>query len=130
MNCPYRSPIVGWSGDLETMTAPKVMDFYKKYYSPNNAVLVLAVDIYEKDAMKLIKEYFEPVKPVYIEPEALLQEPKQCGEKRANVVFDSEPYIFIGYHGPNFGDDDEFVLDIIADILAKGKTSRLYKQLI
>lgn len=130
MVCPYRNEIVGLETDISSMTREQVAEFYNKYYSPNNAVAVIAGDVDEKKVMEFMEKYFKniPARPKPIE--IMTTETKQEGEKRIEVEFDAEPELLIGFHGPKFGDTDEYALDIIASILSNGRTSRLYKKLV
>lgn len=127
---PYHNYVIGWPGDIATMSRKQVEDFYKKYYSPNNAVVVIIGDIKEEEVMKLMKKYFEVIPSSPRQTEVITSEIPQTGERRVEVEFDAQPQIRVCFHGPKFGDDDQYVLDIIGQLLSGGRTSRYYKKLV
>ena len=130
-NHPYRWPVIGWMSDLERLTREDLWIYYRTYYAPNNAVIVIAGDIDVDPMMKNIRKRFGnipkgpdimPVKP---------GEPEQTGERRVYVKKEAElPYIMIAYKVPNVFDQDSYALDVLASILSDGKSSRIYKALV
>ena len=130
-NHPYRWPVIGWMADLERLTREDLWTYYRTYYAPNNAVIVIAGDIDVDPMMKSIRKRFGnipkgpdimPVKP---------GEPEQTGERRVYVKKEAElPYIMIAYKVPNVFDQDSYALDVLASILSDGKSSRIYKALV
>jgi predicted Zn-dependent peptidase len=127
----YNWPVVGWASDLETVLREQVEDFFHQHYSPNNAVIGVVGDVKFEDVVKLVEKYFGNIppsaKPV---PPVTTVEPPQTGERRVSVEFDAEPQIAIGWHMPAGGGVDQETFDIIADLLTRGRTSRLYKSLV
>jgi len=130
-NHPYRWPVIGWMADLERLTVKDLWTYYRTYYAPNNAVIVIAGDIDTDLMMKNIRKRFGtipegpdimPVKP---------GEPEQTGERRVYVKKEAElPYILTAYKTPNVFDQDSYALDVLASILSDGKSSRIYKALV
>ncbi|MBI2252520.1 MAG: insulinase family protein [Armatimonadetes bacterium] len=127
---PYHWEVVGYASDLENMRKDEVADYFKYYYAPNNAVMVLAGDLKGDEAIKIIKKYFEDIPPQNKPKDVFTSEPPQAGEHRIEVEFDAQPSILIGFHGPKFGTQDQYALEIISRILSLGRTSRFYKNLI
>lgn len=128
---PYKNPVIGWMSDLESITLEDVIEHYKTYYSPNNAVMVVVGDIKENEALNLIKKYFEKIPPAEKIPEVKTKEPPQLGERRGVVKKEGfSKKIGIAYHIPQAGHPDEIPLSILAYILGGDKSSRLYKRLV
>jgi predicted Zn-dependent peptidase len=128
---PYRSPVLGWMGDLERMERQDLVEYFRTYYAPNNCILVLAGDFESASALALIKRYFEgiprqtpPLPPVDSEPE-------QRGERRVDVHYPAEQVTFmVGWKAPPASSRDYAVLDVIASILSDGESSRLHQALV
>ena len=143
---PYRWPTIGWLKDLETLSRDQLYQFYRQYYIPNNAILVLVGDFHTPEALELVKKYFTriPRKPDPIRLRTT--EPEQQGERRIKIVREgTTPYLQITYRAPDIFNDEYYALLILDAALngAKGlnlwsspldanatKSSRLYKALI
>lgn len=130
-NHPYRRPVVGWMSDLEKITSEDIRQYYRTYYAPNNAFIVVAGNIQTDSILKKIKDEFGSIpKGTEIMPIAF-GEPEQMGERRVYVKKEAElPYILIGYKAPNILDEESYALDVLAYILSEGKSSRIYKSLV
>lgn len=128
---PYRNPIVGWMSDLQNLSREDLVTWYKTYYSPNNATIILAGDFKRKEALKAIEKSFGSI-PSGPEPPAMtIKEPDQVGERRVLVKKEAQlPFIFAGYKVPNLGHPDEYPLQVLENVLSAGKSSRLYKSLV
>lgn len=128
---PYRSPIIGWMTDLDHLTRSDLVDHYTTYYLPNNAVIV-AVGNFATDRMvSLITQYFGKIPRKADPPPVTIQEPEQKGERRITVKKQAQlPFVFIGYHVPNFASPDTYALRVLSNLLSAGKSSRLYRRLI
>ncbi|MFQ6104359.1 MAG: M16 family metallopeptidase [Candidatus Glassbacteria bacterium] len=127
---PYGHPTVGWMSDLERLTVDDARRFFEKYYTPSNCVVAIVGDIDIEKTKRLIDRYFGPVKARGRPPRVMTVEPLQDGERRADVVFDSEPMLLVGYHKPALPQFDDYVFDMISIILTSGRTSRFYHRLI
>ncbi|MBI3928738.1 MAG: insulinase family protein [Armatimonadetes bacterium] len=128
---PYRWPVIGWMSDLERLSAGDMIDYYRTFYSANNATLVIAGDIEPRRLLPRIQELFGgiPVGPDI--PEVRTVEPAQLGEKRYEVRKKSGyASILIGYHVPNLRSDDHYALDLLSRILAGGMSARLPRELV
>jgi len=128
---PYGWPVVGWASDLETVSREEVETFFHQYYAPNNVVIAVVGDVKFDDIERLIAWYFNPIPPSPKPPPAVeTVEPEQQGERRIMVEYDAQPQLAIGYHGPAGGGIDKEALDVIASLLSRGRTSRLYRSLV
>jgi zinc protease len=136
---PYSRPVVGWMNDLENMTVEDAREWYKNWYTPNNATLVVVGDIYAKDVLNLAKKYFEKI-PARKIPERKPQvEPKQNGERRSYIKAPSElSYLLMGYpvptlNGQNGNDNNSwepYALEVLSSILAGSSSSRLNQNIV
>ena len=129
---PYSWSVIGHQSDIERWKLKDLQEFYKTYYAPNNAVVVIAGDVKFDNVKKLAKQYFEPI-PAQPEPEPVRTvEPEQKGERRVYVhkASVSTPNLLLAYHVPETKHEDYYALDILNSILADGKSSRLSKALV
>jgi predicted Zn-dependent peptidase len=128
---PYHWPVVGWMKDLERITRDELVDYFRTYYAPNNCILVLVGDFDPKDARAKIAQHFGSI-PKQAPPAAPVNaEPDQNGERRVEVRYPSETISFMaGYKAPGVASDDIWALDVVANILAGGESSRLHQALI
>jgi zinc protease len=128
---PYHWPIIGWTSDLERLTLEDLKTYYRVYYNPVNAFIVVVGDFRKDDLLPRIEKAFGS----YAKGEAPGQEKSidlpQIGERRIFVKKEAQlPSIVIGYKVPNLRDPDSYVLEIIATLLSGGKSSRLYQGLV
>jgi zinc protease len=128
---PYRWPVIGSMEDLSAASIDDVREFFKTYYTPNNATIVIAGDIQLATAKKLAETWFGDIPKG---PEIKRSEtPKFSLEKDVHGVLEDRvqlPRIYNAWHStPNFAPDDA-ALTVLSQILAGGKTSRLYKRLV
>lgn len=127
---PYRNPGIGWASDIPALTMAGARRFHAAYYSPSNAVAVLCGDFDLPLAKTLAARYFGAIPRGADPPPVVTREPKQDAERRAEVVFDANPFLFIGFHKPCFPHRDDAVLDVVQVLLGGGVTSRLYRRLV
>src|SRR3989338_1427617 len=127
---PYRWPTIGWRSDVQNITKAETAEYFKKYYAPNNAVIVAVGDFNPADMIKLVEQYFVDIPDQSAPPRVKTVEPEQKGERRVEVEFESNPYIAISYHIPGIGHPDLYALDVLSSLFSDGRTSRLYKSLI
>jgi zinc protease len=128
---PYRNPIVGWLQDVERATAESQQAYYRRYYHPNNATLVIAGDIDTADVLKKVEASFGSLPSGPAPDPMVLQEPAQRGERRLIVRWRSKvPRLAIAYHAPQIAHADSYALQVLAVILTEGKSSRLYQRMV
>ena len=127
---PYRNPIIGWHSDIANLNPEKTRDFLRKYYAPVNTVIALVGDVKAADAVALVDQYFGDIEPGTPVPRVRDIEPEQEGEKRVIDLFDAEPRLSIAWHKPTMPHKDDYVFDLIMEILGSGRTSRLYRSIV
>ncbi len=127
---PYRWPTIGWRSDVQNITKSDTEEYFKRYYAPNNAVIVMVGDFNPTEAVKLVEKYFGDIPGQSAPPKVKTVEPEQKGERRVEIEFEANPYIAISYHIPAVGHPDLYALDILSSLLSEGRTARLYKSLI
>jgi zinc protease len=129
---PYKHATIGSMVDLEAASVDDVRDFYRTYYVPSNATLVLVGDFDPTQAMGLINQYLGRVPKAEREvPRDIPQEPPQTKEKR--VTLDEPwplPAVVVAYHITFDGNPDSYPLHIAAKVLSDGQSSRIYRSLV
>jgi len=128
---PYRNPIVGWLQDVERATVEEQQAYYRRYYHPNNAILVLAGDFETDEVLTKVERAFGSVPAGAPPPSMLLKEPPQRGERRLIVRWRSKvPRLAIAYHAPQIAHVDSYALQVLGVVLSEGKASRFYQRLV
>jgi zinc protease len=128
---PYQWYVVGWKHDIENLTLRQCKDYFKTYYNPANAVMVIVGDIDPKETAGLVDKYFGKIPGNPDIPRPQYNEPEQRGERRVDFHKTSQLPIFIaGYHTPAEGHPDSYALDVMSRILSGGQSSRTYKRLV
>jgi zinc protease len=128
----YHWSTIGYVADLKAAQVPDVAGFFKTYYVPNNATMVIAGDVKVADVKRLVEKYFswipkqaEPARPQYKAPAPLT---KEVVIKTTDDV--QVPRVYLAWRGPAGFTPEEPALDALAAILGDGKSSRLYKRLV
>jgi predicted Zn-dependent peptidase len=127
---PYRRPVLGWPSDMLFLSLEYTEAFFKRYHAPNNTVIAVVGDIDPATTLAIIKKYFGPIPSRHLDPTPITEEPPQKGERRVDIVSDTNPQMVIGYHKPALPDFDDYVFDVIECALSKGRTSRFHKVLV
>jgi len=127
---PYGVPTVGHMSDLGNYSRAEAMEFFKKYYNPNNLCIVVVGDVKAKDVIKFAKKYFGPIPAGPVVERIQTVEPPQLGERRVVVEDPSQAIWLAGYHVPDARHPDRPALDAVTDYLGSGRTSLLYKKLV
>lgn len=128
---PYRKPVIGWMPELSSIQRDDLYNYYNKYYSPDNAFIIVVGDVNTEEVVKEIRDKFEEISANHdIHTQSFL-EPEQRGERRFILKKEAElPFIILAYHVPNFPHEDSYALDILSVLLSGGKSSRLYQSLV
>ncbi|MGH9147046.1 MAG: M16 family metallopeptidase [Vicinamibacterales bacterium] len=130
-NHPYHWPTIGYMEDLTAAGHDDVVEFFRKYYVPNNASLVVAGDINPAETRKLVEKWFgdvprgKPVEPV-VPPAAMLT----TVERRTITDRVQLPRLFLAWITPPWYAPGDSALDVLSSVLTGGKNSRLYKRLV
>jgi zinc protease len=136
MNHPYKTPIIGWQHEVETLTVDDAVAFYKHHYAPNNAILIVAGDVTVDEIRPLAEKYYGkiPANPA-IKPRDRLQEPPQRAARRVSMRSDRvrEPRFSRDYLAPSHTTGETrhgYALEVLSTIIGGGTTSRLYRHLV
>jgi zinc protease len=128
---PYGQPIIGWPTDLTRITPEEIRAFYRTYYVPNNAILVMVGDFTAAEALAKVKAAFGAIPRGADPPPVLAVEPPQNSERRVTVQRPAElPIVYLGYPVPNQKSADAPALEVLSVILSGGRASRLYQDLV
>ena len=129
---PYKHPTIGSMKDLEAASIEDVRDFFRTYYVPNNATLVLVGDFDTKEATELVQQYLgripKSTKPV---PRDIPKEPPQTKERRVRLEESWPlPAVVVAHHITFDGHPDSYPLHIASKVLSDGESSRIYRKLV
>src|SRR5213592_4839916 len=128
---PYSWSVIGSMEDLDAAKLDDVKQWFRTYYGPNNAVIVLAGDITPETARQKVEQFFGdiPATPPIAKQDVWIA--RRTGSHR-EIMQDRVPQgrIYKEWNIPQFGSVDGDYLDLVTDVLAAGKTSRLYKRLV
>lgn len=132
---PYRRPIVGWMNDLEAMTYKDAQEWYKNWYSPSNALILVAGDVNPKEVLKIAQQTYGKAKAYDLPPRKPQVEPEQKGERRGLVKAPAEnPYVIMGYKVPKLEDvekdSEPYALEILSAVLDLDENGRFTKNII
>jgi zinc protease len=122
---PYRRPVVGWMSDLQSMTPQDARDFYKRWYVPANAVLVVAGDVESAQVLRLAQKYYGSIAARPVPPRKPRAEPPQRGIRRIEFKAPAEQsYVALAFKVPRFTSfepnpetDDALALTVLAAVL-------------
>jgi zinc protease len=118
--------------DIDAATLQDASNFFKTYYAPNNASLAITGDFEPAQTMAWVNQYFGGIPSQPQPPKADISEPRQEAEKRASINDEkaNRPALAIGYHAPKEGTPEYYALGLIDMILATGKDSALYQDIV
>lgn len=129
---PYRYPVIGKEiSHIEKVTQDDVREFFYSHYAPNNAVLAISGRISLDETKRLAQKWFEPIPQRDIAPRKYPQEPRQT-EARMQEAKGNVPQLAMvkAYRMPGYGMPDYVECDVITDLLASGRSSRFYRNLL
>ncbi|HYB91628.1 MAG TPA: pitrilysin family protein [Candidatus Binataceae bacterium] len=128
---PYHWPVIGWMKDIQRLTLQDAIAYHQVYYSPQNAIIVAVGDFNSDQVLKQVAESFGAIKNGPKPPPMRDVEPPQEGERRVEMRHAANlPAFEEAFHVPNLSNPDSFALEVASEILADGKSSRLYKKLV
>jgi zinc protease len=129
-NHPYHWMTIGETADLKAATFDDVTEFFRTYYHPSNASLVVAGDVDTDDAIERVRQYFEEI-PSGPRPGPLDSAAEITAERRLLLEDRVElPRLYLSWHSPAMFTDGDAEMDLLSDLFANGKVSRLYKVLV
>ncbi len=134
LNHPYGTPVIGWPDEVNALTLQDALDFYQRFYAPNNAILVVAGDVQPEEVLALAEQYYGPLAPSEgIEKRLRPQEPPQRAERR--ITYRDErvatPYVMRTYLAQNRqsgAQEKAAALGLLADVLGGGGITSLLGQ--
>jgi zinc protease len=132
---PYRHPIIGWMSDLESMTVADAQDWYDAWYSPSNAILVVAGDVDPEAVWTLAQQTYGAIPARALPPRKPQDEPPQRGPRRIEVAAPAEnPYVAMAFRVPKLvsvdGDREPYALELLASLLDGGDSTRFTREVV
>ncbi|WP_207457998.1 pitrilysin family protein [Azospirillum sp. SYSU D00513] len=132
---PYGTPIIGWPQEIRSLTREMAEDWYKTWYAPNNAVLVVSGDITVDELRPLAAKYYGVIPARELPKRDRVEEPPISAARRV-ILTDEEvrqPSIRRAWHAPSYRTDKDghaYALQVLSEIMSGGSTSRLYRNLV
>ncbi|MFP2907321.1 M16 family metallopeptidase [Pyxidicoccus sp. 3LFB2] len=128
---PYQFPVIGWPSDIESWKLEDLQRYFKTYYAPNNATLIVTGAVTPAEVFALAEKHLAPIPSQPAPDPVRTLEPEQQGERRVVVKkLAQSPLIQLAYHGIAGKDPDAEALDLLLRILAYGDSSRLHRRLV
>jgi zinc protease len=132
---PYRAPVIGWMADLETLSYLDAKAWYDKWYTPSNAILIVAGDADPKKVKQWAEDTYGKIKPRALPERKTQNEPKQLGVKRFAVQAPAEnPYLMLAFHVPKLNnvenDVEPYALEVLSGVLSGYDGARFARELI
>ncbi|HSV74508.1 MAG TPA: pitrilysin family protein [Chthonomonadales bacterium] len=128
---PYRWPIFGHMADLSAIRLEDVRAYYRTFYAPNNAVVVVVGDIRPEPLFARMRALFGGIPRRPAPPRVVNAETPQRGERRLELRRPAQlPALLVGYKVGSFRHRDDAALDVLSIILSRGESSRLYRALV
>ena len=128
---PYHWPTIGWMPDILGFTPADCERFYKTYYAPNNAVIVVVGDVREEAVLREIRDAYGALSSSVIPPEDCEPEPPQRDVREIEMKKPTATEkLLVGYHGPALGDADHAALTLLSEIMFGGRASRAHRSMV
>jgi len=124
---PYRHPTIGWMSDLESMTRDDLYSYYRHFYVPNNATLVVVGDVDTADVVRRAARHFGSIESAPLRRRSYTLEPAQLGERRVTINKEgTTAYLKLAYHAPAVTHDDFFPMLALDAVLSGAKGLNLW----
>lgn len=135
LNHPYGSPVIGWRHEIEELNLADAVRFYRRFYAPNNAILVVAGDVDPAEVERLAKIHYGPVAPSDAKPGERPQEPPQRARRIVDMTDAKvrQPFVTRSYLTPSYVTAETGVgeaLDVLSEIVGGGTSARLSRALV
>ncbi|MEK9684822.1 MAG: pitrilysin family protein [Rhodospirillaceae bacterium] len=134
-NHPYGNPVIGWKHEISTLSTTDALNFYRKFYAPNNAILIISGDVSMSEVRPLAEKYYGPIargpkidrvrvkEPIHRAARRVVLEDKRVGQSSFNRIYTAPSY-------KTASGNEGYALQILADILGGGPRSRLHRKLV
>ncbi len=136
VNHPYGRPVIGWEQEIKKLNREEALAFYRRYYAPNNALLVVAGDVTPDEVKTLAEKIYGPIpRNDAIHPRTRPSEPEAMADRRV-VLADTrvaQPSLTRNYLAPSYRTaetGEAEAIDVLAHVLGTGSLSRLYRKLV
>lgn len=127
----YHWPVGGWPGDLDAISRADLLAYYRTYYQPNNATLVVVGDLDPQRALRSIRRVFDKLAPGPTPPRRYTREPSHRGERRIEVIRPVQaPVVLTAFRLPGAGHRDIDAARLLALVLGEGRSARLQAALV
>ena len=135
ISSPYHNPIIGWMNDLQNLSVDDLGAWYRRWYAPNNATLVVVGDVKAQEVFDLAEQYFGKLAPSELKPLKPRREVQQTGMRNITVKAPAElPYLMMGYKVPvlNTASEDwePYALEMLTGILDGSNSARFPRELV
>jgi len=141
LNHPYGRPVIGWMSEIKNLTTENALAFYRKHYAPNNAMLIIAGDVTVDQVRVLAQKYYGPIPKMAVPDRVRPKEPPHRAarhvvlkNRRVNLPSWSRTYLAPSYttgrKSQKSGKSVAYPLEVLAQVLGGGSTSRLYRKLV
>lgn len=127
---PYRAPVIGYEQDIRSLTATQLERFRQQYYVPTNMVVSLVGRVDPERDIKIVERYFGALPRRSDVRRDIPAEPPQEGQRRADIAMSASPEVIVAYRKPNYPHPDDPPISVLVEILAGGRTSPLYTELV
>jgi zinc protease len=127
----YRWPTIGWMKDILGFTTEDCREFYRTFYAPNNATIVVVGDVSPPELLEQMSRAYGVLEPSALPLEDVAPEPPQTEERMREIKKPTATQkLAVGYHGPAMGDFDHPALSLLGEVLFGGRASRLHQKLV
>src|SRR5262249_1393010 len=136
LNHPYGRPVIGWRKEIEALNREEALAFYRRFYTPNNAVVVIAGDVDVAEVKALAEKFYAPVTPLGPSGPRIRPREPTPGAVRHVTLADprgAQPSLQRSYLVPSYATakpGEAEALDVLSNILGNGSTSRFYRVLV
>lgn len=133
---PYQKPVIGWMEEMKQLDRQDAIDFYRTFYTPANAILIVAGDVTSEEVKALAEKHYGVLKNTFdTKPRTRTPEPEPIAERRVILKDNrtSSPMLQRAYLAPSYATDTDGeaeALEVLAEIMGGGATSRLYRKLV
>ncbi|MCB0271640.1 MAG: insulinase family protein [Bdellovibrionales bacterium] len=128
---PYHWPVIGWMKDIESINLEDCMTFYKQFYAPNYATIVVVGDIDTQHTLQTIDRFYGKIPSSKSTHAQLPKEKEQTQQKEMHLELElSSPRVLLGYKVPQATHRDLPTLELLQSLLFQGRSSRLYRRLV